>query len=241
MLLQMRESVSVLELIPSLTSSGPAIAITMIHDRACLGDPWHKWPASDRTKGIEILDLDGPKRTKAQAPWDRRGFRSVIANKKFEYWKLITIWGLCRRGKPISTYEECFSGLEPRQLNEIASISIIFSLPCYCDIDIGGRFDTMIGTSQPEHSTDPSPLDPAWDGTMTQQRLPWLRPAYKLAVAVSVFHLFIAPYTKVEESFTLHATWDILTHGGNVSNVSSHIGCCASLTDSMIIGSFREL
>jgi len=150
MLLQMRESVSVLELIPSLTSSGPAIAITMIHDRAGLGDPWHKWPASDRTKGIEILDLDGPKRTKAQAPWDRRGFRSVIANKKFEYWKLITIWGLCRRGKPISTYEECFSGLEPRQLNEIASISIIFSLPCYCDIDIGGASSVSINDDRHE-------------------------------------------------------------------------------------------
>jgi len=80
----------------------------------------------------------------------------------------------------------------------------------------------MIGTSQTAHSANPTPLDPASDGTMTQQRLPWLRPAYKLAVAVSVFHLLIAPYTKVEESFNLHATWDILAHGRNVSNVSSH-------------------
>jgi len=87
---------------------------------------------------------------------------------------------------------------------------------------------------------NPTPLDPASDATMTRQRLAWLRPAYKLAVAVSVFHLFVAPYTKVEESFTLHATWDILTHGRNLSNVSSH-WLLWGLTYSMIIGSFREL
>ena len=34
-----------------------------------------------------------------------------------------------------------------------------------------------------------------------------------LIFAVAWTHVFLAPYTKVEESFNLHATHDILLHG----------------------------
>jgi len=60
-----------------------------------------------------------------------------------------------------------------------------------------------------------------------------LLPAFAVLLLASLFHLFVAPYTKVEESFTLHAVWDILTHGLDIGKVrlvrsQSHL--------SMIIG-----
>jgi hypothetical protein len=38
-------------------------------------------------------------------------------------------------------------------------------------------------------------------------------PLYSLVLAVPVVHVLLAPYTKVEESFTLHAARDVLEHG----------------------------
>ena len=38
-------------------------------------------------------------------------------------------------------------------------------------------------------------------------------PLHALVLVVPVIHLLIAPYTKVEESFTLHAARDVLEHG----------------------------
>jgi len=65
-----------------------------------------------------------------------------------------------------------------------------------------------------------------------------LLPAFTLLLLVSLFHLFVAPYTKVEESFTLHAVWDILTYGLDIGKVTvlpsqSHL--------SMTIGNFLVL
>lgn len=38
-------------------------------------------------------------------------------------------------------------------------------------------------------------------------------PLYTLILVVPVIHVLLAPYTKVEESFTLHAARDVVKHG----------------------------
>lgn len=46
-----------------------------------------------------------------------------------------------------------------------------------------------------------------------------------LLLAIGWTHVLLAPYTKVEESFNLHSTHDVLLYGvgpNNLHNVSSH-------------------
>ena len=47
---------------------------------------------------------------------------------------------------------------------------------------------------------------------------------YALVLVIPVVHTVLAPYTKVEESFTLHAARDILRHGVWSSNAIDQVG-----------------
>lgn len=46
---------------------------------------------------------------------------------------------------------------------------------------------------------------------------------YLLPLAVTLSHLAVAPYTKVEESFTLQATHDIIRHGVPTTDVAAYL------------------
>ena len=51
-----------------------------------------------------------------------------------------------------------------------------------------------------------------------------------LAGAVMLLHLVVCPYTKVEESFNVQATHDILYHGLNIEKVSHTTYCIMDST-----------
>jgi hypothetical protein len=53
-----------------------------------------------------------------------------------------------------------------------------------------------------------SALSTAAGGSLGQRTL-----IYCLPFAVTFLHVFFAPFTKVEESFSLHAVYDVLRHG----------------------------
>ena len=47
---------------------------------------------------------------------------------------------------------------------------------------------------------------------------------YVVVLAIPMVHTVLAPYTKVEESFTLHAARDVLRHGVWGSNAIDQVG-----------------
>lgn len=55
---------------------------------------------------------------------------------------------------------------------------------------------------------------------------------YVLPLAVCVFNIIVCPYTKVEESFNMQATHDLLIHGTHLSAVRTikcdHTARCTS-------------
>lgn len=55
---------------------------------------------------------------------------------------------------------------------------------------------------------------------MSPSLVPKMQALLPLAIA---FHTVTSPYTKVEESFTLHAVRDILIHGSDLAKVSSGV------------------
>jgi hypothetical protein len=56
--------------------------------------------------------------------------------------------------------------------------------------------------------------------TMTKARYA----LYLVVLVIPVVHTFVAPYTKVEESFTLHAARDVLQHGVWNSHAIDQVG-----------------
>ena len=80
-----------------------------------------------------------------------------------------------------------------------------------------------------------------WLSSIIHLKFP--RPSMLLFLLSSIAHILLSPYSKVEESFNLHAIHDILAYGTNTSNVlvHDHLLSSSNNLNSLITSPFQVL